>query len=87
MVISHKIVLRRHRLRTPRARSRGLLRSWLEGDHQYIRTAKGGRERPASDAPPQLQLSVVEGSQYAVLANWVNGANDAIWLELSGVIA
>src|SRR6266702_2325553 len=46
-----------------------------------------GVQRPASDAQPQLQLSVVEGSQYAVLANWVNGANDAIWPELSGVIA
>jgi len=61
-----------------------LLGSWLEEDHHYIRTARCDRE--ASDAPPQLQFIVVEGLQYAVLAKWVNGAYDAIWLELSGEI-
>ncbi len=84
MVISHKIVFRCHRLRTPRARSRSLLGSWLEEEDQYIRAARGDRE--ASNPPPQLQFIVVEGLQYAVLAKWVNGAYDAIWLELSGEI-
>ncbi len=86
MVVSHKTVFRCHRLRTPRAGSRGLLRSWLGEDNQYIRTTWDGREG-GERRKPQVQFLVVEGLQYAVLAKWVNGAYDEIWLELSGVIA
>ena len=54
MVMSHKILLRCHRLRTPLARSRGLLGSRLEGDHHYIVTPRSGRaggERRTAAAP------------------------------------
>ena len=44
MVLSHKIVFRCHRPRTPLARSQSLLGSWLEEDHHYIRAARGDRE-------------------------------------------
>jgi hypothetical protein len=41
----------------------------------------------AIDTPPQLQLIVNEGLQYAVLAKCVNGVNASISVELSVVIA
>jgi len=74
MVISHKIVLRRHRLRTPRARSQGLLGSGLEEDHQHVRTARGDREggeRRTTAAPAQCRGGVA-----------VNGAREVSeWSE------
>lgn len=41
----------------------------------------------ASNVPPQLQLIVVDGSQYAALAKLVNGENTSIWEVLRVVIA
>lgn len=41
----------------------------------------------ASDSPPQVQLIVVDGLQYAALAKWVNGVNPLIVAVLSAVIA
>ena len=43
------------------------------------------RER-IEDVPPQLNLIVVLGSQYAVLAKNVKGVNDEIWSELRAVM-
>ena len=65
--MSYKIGLRRHRLQTSLAHSRGLLGSWLDGDHQCIMTTRGDREA-ASDAPLQLQFIVVDALQDAMLA-------------------
>ena len=39
------------------------------------------------NAPPQLQFIVDDGSQYAALAKYVNGAKSAISVELSGVMS
>jgi hypothetical protein len=41
----------------------------------------------ANDVLPQLQLAVLDGSQYAALAKYVNGAKALICGVLSGVIA
>lgn len=50
IVISHKIALRRHRLRTPLAQSRDLLGSWLGGGNR-TRGGRGGGEQRTTTAP------------------------------------
>ena len=41
----------------------------------------------SENVPPQVQLLVNDGLQYAALAKCVNGANPAICVELSVVIS
>jgi len=47
---------------------------------------RASRVETASNVRPQVQLIVVDGSQYAVLAKCVNGANVLTVAELSVVI-
>jgi hypothetical protein len=49
-------------------------------------TYRGLRVETASDVLPQVQLIVIDGLQYAVLAKCVNGANVLTIAELSVAI-
>ena len=76
---------RRHRLQLLLVESRGSLGSWLS-DHPSVNYYRRLRVETASDVLPQVQLIVIDGLQYAVLAKCVNGANVLTIAELSVVI-
>ena len=76
----------RHRLQLLLVESRGSLGSWLS-DRPSVHHLSRLRVETASDVLPQVQLIVIDGLQYAVLAKCVNGANVLTIAELSVVIS
>jgi hypothetical protein len=66
VIVSYNTALSLHRLQTPLSGSQGLLGNWLEEKHQYIRIIRS--YSAGNDPPPQPQMIVVEGLQYAALA-------------------
>ena len=81
----YKTGWRRHRLQLLPVESRCSLGSWLL-DHPSVQDLPSFEGETTSDVQPQVQLIVVDGSQYAVLAKCVNGANVFTIPELSVVI-